>query len=65
LISPQVDSFFWYDFDKGDDLIRAGEEATYSKIGEIRKKISPKRDGFLRRLLLRFVESGSMQKNNP
>lgn len=57
LISPQVDQFFWYDFDKADDLIKAGEEAAHSKVGEMRKKTSPKRDGVLRRVLSRFAGS--------
>lgn len=54
LISPKVDDFFWYDFDRADDLIMAGEEATYSKIEEIRKKTSMKRDNVLRRIFSRF-----------
>jgi len=62
LISPQVDDFFWYDFDRADDLIRAGEEATYSKIEEIRKKTCPKGGSVLRRLFSRFVGPGSTSK---
>lgn len=49
LIAPQVGEFFWYDFDKAEDLIRVGEEATYAHLDEIREGISKKRKSAFRR----------------
>lgn len=49
LISPNVNEFFWYDFDKADEMIKAGEKATYSQIEEICNLTSLKKRNFLRR----------------
>ena len=62
LISPKVDDFFWYDFDREDDLIKAGEEAAYSRIEEIRAKITVKRGSILRRLFSRLRRLGSVSQ---
>lgn len=49
LIAPQAGEFFWYDFDKADDLIRVGEEATYAHLDKIQEGISKKRKSVFRR----------------
>jgi len=35
IITPDVGKYLWYDFDKSDELIAAGEEATYSKLADV------------------------------
>lgn len=50
LITPQVDKFFWYDFDKAEGLIKAGEDSTYPHIQEIHDGTSLKRESLLGRL---------------
>jgi NTE family protein len=64
LICPKVDDFFWYDFDRAEALIKAGEDAAYSKIEEIRRKTTVKREGVLRRLFFRFATSRSVPQTN-
>jgi NTE family protein len=49
LISPRVSKFFWYDFDKGEELIKAGEEATYNQIDQIREFTTFKRESLFRK----------------
>lgn len=50
LITPQVGDFFWYDFDKADELIKAGEEAANERMDEIKQLTSSQKLGALRRL---------------
>lgn len=36
LIRPPVSEYLWYEFDKGNEIIQAGEKETYEHLGEIR-----------------------------
>ncbi len=49
-IMPHVEDFMWYDFDKMDTLMRAGEEAAYTKLREIKNIISKPELHFWQRL---------------
>lgn len=51
LLQPDVGDFFWYDFQKMDDFIRAGEAAAYQKIADIRETMHPVRKSLWKRLL--------------
>ncbi len=50
LIQPEVDEYFWYDFRRADQIIRAGEEAVDQHLNEIRKHIGKSAKNLLKNL---------------
>lgn len=57
LIPPQVGDFFWYDFDKAEEMIKAGEKAAYSQMDEIREITSLKKRNLFRKVFRFWLSS--------
>ncbi len=41
VITPDVGQYLWYDFDKAEHIVRAGIEAAYAHVEELRQIVSP------------------------
>ena len=59
LITPKVGDFYWYDFDKAQEMIKAGEKATYFQLEEIQKLVSIKKRNLFQRFFQFWLSSKS------
>lgn len=57
LIAPEVNEFSWYDFERAEEFIKAGEEATIARLPEIEELTSSRKVSALRRLFRFGVRS--------
>jgi NTE family protein len=60
IITPDVGKYLWYDFDKSDELISAGEEATYNKLSDVYAITSKKNKWDI----IDFFKKGIKRKQN-
>ncbi len=59
LLQPDVGNYLWYDFQKMNDLIQAGEDAAYQKLTEIRQHIGLARKAGLLGWLAKKLKKGT------